>query len=129
MEGRVLRSYNERKKENSVNIDNGAEIRDGIKTINTIGVCKETLWPYDISKFTEKPPQICYDQAKHHKTVKYSRLNNNIDTLKSVLEDGYPFIFGFAVYDSFESEDVVNTGIMAVSYTHLRAHETGRNLL
>ena len=59
-----------------------------------------------------KPSNICYEQAKHHKSVKYHRLVNNIDTLKSCLEQGYPFIFGFAVYDSFESTKMSNTGMM-----------------
>ena len=28
------------------------------------------------------------------------------------LADGYPFIFGFAVYESFESQKVVRTGVV-----------------
>ena len=111
---RLFIYYNEREKENSVDIDSGAEIRDGIKSINKIGVCPETLWPYDISKFTVKPPPSCYDQAKKHQSVKYHRLNNSLDILKSCLEAGLPFVFGFAVYESFESEEVAKTGKMTM---------------
>ena len=42
----------------------GAEIRDGIKSVNKDGVCHETDWPYDVDKFTEKPPRDCYLSAK-----------------------------------------------------------------
>lgn len=111
---RLFIYYNEREMENTTEIDNGAEIRDGIKTINKIGVCPETLWPYDISKFTNKPTADCYENAKHHKSVKYHRLNNSLDELKSTLEEGYPFVFGFAVYESFESKEVADTGIMVM---------------
>lgn len=38
--------YNERVMENDVNLDNGAEIRDGIKSLGTYGVCPEADWPY-----------------------------------------------------------------------------------
>ena len=44
-------------------------------------------------------------QAKHYKLIKYYKLKQNIDDLKSCLYDGFPFIVGISVYESFESED------------------------
>jgi C1A family cysteine protease len=32
--------------------------------------------------------------------------------MKSCLAEGYPFVFGFTVYESFESEEVAKTGKM-----------------
>jgi C1A family cysteine protease len=32
--------------------------------------------------------------------------------MRACLAEGYPFVFGFAVYDSFESEEVAKTGIV-----------------
>jgi C1A family cysteine protease len=32
--------------------------------------------------------------------------------MKGCLASGYPFVFGFTVYDSFESQQVANTGIV-----------------
>src|ERR1035437_8424809 len=40
---RLFIYYNERLIENSVNYDSGANIRDGIKSVNSTGVCDETL--------------------------------------------------------------------------------------
>src|ERR1700747_2514934 len=57
---RLFIYYNERVMENTVNSDSGAAIRDGIKSVNKQGVCPETEWPYDIAKFTKKPPAACY---------------------------------------------------------------------
>jgi len=55
---RLFIYYNERVIEHTVNTDSGAQIRDGIKSVGSIGAPPETDWPYDISKFAEKPPQV-----------------------------------------------------------------------
>ena len=111
---RLFIYYNEREMENSVSIDSGAQIRDGIKSINKLGVCPETMWPYDITKFTEKPSEDCYEYAQNHKAVKYQRVKQDLYHLKSCLDQGLPFVFGFAVYESFETEEVAKTGIMVM---------------
>ena len=111
---RLFIYYNERKLENTTEYDSGANIRDGIKTINKIGVCDENNWPYDISQFTVKPPEECYDNAKYHKSVKYSRIKQNISHMQSCINSGLPFVFGFGVYESFESDSVAKTGIMPI---------------
>jgi C1A family cysteine protease len=32
--------------------------------------------------------------------------------MRTCLADGYPFVFGFSVYESFESQKVVRTGVV-----------------
>ena len=86
-------------------------IRDGIKTLAKKGVCSEKCWPYNISKFTDKPPQACFDEAKTHKITQYMRVQT-VDEMRTCLADGYPFVFGFSVYESFESQEVAQTGIV-----------------
>lgn len=109
---RLFVYYNEREKEGHINEDSGAEICDGIESINKIGLCPETMWPYDISKFTEKPSDNCYNDAKLHRSVKYFKMENTSEQLKQCLINGYPFVFGFEVYESFESDEVAKTGMM-----------------
>ena len=111
---RLFIYYNEREMEGHVDQDSGAEIRDGIKSINTQGVCPETEWPYDVSKFKDKPPQQAYSDAKNHVSVKYQRVEQDLEHMKECLSQGLPFVFGFMVYESFESKDVANTGIMVM---------------
>lgn len=108
---RLFVYYNERVIENSVRYDSGATIRDGIKTLNKQGVCSEKLWPYYIYKFKNKPTLRCYTDALKHKTISYYRLNT-LNNMKTCLADGYPFVFGFSVYDSFETDEVATTGIV-----------------
>ena len=107
---RLFIYYNERNLEGTVNKDAGAEIHDGIKVMNTIGVCPETDWVYDISKFAVKPDEKCYTEAQNHKTILYNALDQNLDQLKVCLISGFPVAFGFVVYQSFESDYVKQTG-------------------
>jgi C1A family cysteine protease len=109
---RLFIYYNERDMEGNVDNDTGASLRDGVKTINNIGYCNETQWPYDITKFTEKPSQDCYVFARKHKALTYKRVQQDETHIKSVLNMGFPIVFGISVYESFESENVAKTGIV-----------------
>ncbi|HWB95697.1 MAG TPA: C1 family peptidase [Bryobacteraceae bacterium] len=110
---RLFIYYNERVIEHTVNSDSGAQIRDGIKSVAKQGACREEpTWPYDISKFAEKPPKAAYDEALHNKVLQYQRITHIANQMKGCLASGYPFIFGFTVYESFESEEISKTGIL-----------------
>ena len=114
MPSRLFIYYNERKMEGSVDIDSGAQIRDGIKSINRIGVVSEEAWPYDEEKFTNQPPEELYILAKKHQSVQYQRVKQDITHIKQVLQEGYPIVFGFVVYKSFETPEVAKTGMMVM---------------
>ena len=108
---RLFIYYNERVIEHTVTSDSGAMIRDGIKTLVKQGVCSEKKWPYDISKFTAKPSAACYKEALDHQVTAYARLQT-VGDMRACLADGYPFVFGFTVYESFESQAVAKTGVV-----------------
>jgi len=107
---RLFIYYNERVIEGTVNQDSGAQIRDGIKSVATLGVPPETDWPYDISKFAQEPPPSAFADAKMDLVTVYARVAQNLVQMQGCLASGYPFVFGFTVYDSFESDAVAQTG-------------------
>ena len=109
---RLFIYYNERVMEGTVATDSGAMIRDGIKSVGAQGDCPESEWPYDVAKFAKKPKAKCYKDAKKYKAVQYQRLVQTLMQTKGCLASGYPFVFGFTVYESFESEDVAKTGVV-----------------
>jgi C1A family cysteine protease len=109
---RLFVYYNERAKEGTVGSDSGAMIRDGIKVLAKQGVCPETSWPYDISRFADEPPAECYTEALKHRVASYQRVSRALSQLKGCLAHGFPFVFGFSVYSSFESDQVAKTGIV-----------------
>jgi C1A family cysteine protease len=108
---RLFIYYNERAIERSVHSDSGAMIRDGIKTLTKQGVCSEKSWPYVISKFALKPGPACYKEAAKHKITSYHRILT-LDEMRMCLAEGFPFVFGFTVYDSFESQQAARTGVI-----------------
>lgn len=107
---RLFIYYNERAIEGTVTSDSGAQIRDGIKSVAKQGVCPETEWPYDITKFEVKPPASAFQDALLDRAVSYQRLTHDLNQMKSCLASGFPFVFGFNVYESFESQEVAQTG-------------------
>jgi C1A family cysteine protease len=139
---RLFIYYNERALENTINSDSGAMIRDGIKTMAKQGVCSEKSWPYDVSKFKSKPGPACYKEALQHQITSYHRILT-LEQMRTCLAEGFPFIFGFAVYESFESQEVIRTGVvnmpkpgeqmlgghavLAVGYDHLKQRFIIRN--
>ena len=108
---RLFIYYNERVIEGTVDSDSGAMIRDGVKSVSKQGDCPEPEWPYAIEKFRDKPSRKCYRDAVKHKAVSYQRLIPAANQLKGCLASGYPFVFGIAVYESFESARVARTGV------------------
>jgi C1A family cysteine protease len=110
---RLFIYYNERDMEGTVNSDAGAQIRDGVKSVANLGVCPETEWPYDINQFATKPTAQCYTDGTKCEAVGYQRLDSsNLNQLKGCIASGFPFVFGFTVYDAFESPEVAKTGVL-----------------
>lgn len=107
---RLFIYYNERVIEHTVKSDSGAMIRDGIKSVAKDGVCPEDEWPYTIEKFAAKPPRRCYKSALRYRVTQYQRIIQNLNQMKGCLASGYPFVFGFTVYESFESQQVAQSG-------------------
>lgn len=103
--------FNERYIEDSVNSDSGAEIRDGIKALCKWGCCQEKLHQYNINSFMREPSPDAYYDGSNHRLVVYSRLTT-LQDMKNCLASLYPFVFGFSVYESFESDAVAQTGIV-----------------
>ena len=99
---RLMLYYGAREQIGEQGRDEGAYIRDIFKAWSKVGVCSESIWPYEESKVTERPSTKAYEEGKKTLAVKYRSLNNKvIDELKTCLFMGHPFEFGFVVYEKF----------------------------
>jgi len=107
---RLFIYYNERVIEDSVDQDMGAMARDGIKAVAAVGAPPETDWPYDIDRFADRPPERAYRDGEKHRIARYERLPRELDHMKACLAAGFPIVFGFSVYESFEGEVVRRSG-------------------
>ena len=118
---RLFIYYNEREIEGTIASDSGAQIRDGLKTINTTGACREkqtgpediSFWPYS-EPFAAKPSRNCYGAAACHKTLQYLSVAQQQTDMLDCLAQGFPFVFGITVYESFESNFVSQTGYVPI---------------
>jgi len=113
---RLFLYYEERLLEGTVDEDSGAMIRDGMKVVQTMGICPETEEPYDITKFTQSPTQQDLADAQKYKISEYHRVND-LTMLKTALAEGQPVVIGINVYSSFESNEVATTGIVPMPNT------------
>ena len=112
---RLFIYYNERAMEGNVGEDAGAALTDGFKVLSTMGAPNETLWPYDVSKFTVKPSDETYADGARHLLVKSESVDNsNQQLMKAALAAGYPVAGGFTVYASFEGVSVAQTGVVTM---------------
>ena len=93
-----------------VSEDSGSSLTNCVNAMKQFGMCPEKLSPYDISKLAIKPSQECYDKAKQNLVTEVYQITQSLHELKACLASNYPFIFGFTVYSSFESEVVSRTG-------------------
>lgn len=83
------------------NQDTGSYLRDGIKTLAQNGNADELTWPYQIHRFAERPPQAAYTNAQGHQATRYLAVPNNEASVKQVLANGYPLVFGIPIYANF----------------------------
>ncbi len=112
MPSRLFIYFCERAYENNTGNDGGAMLRDGAKALSDFGTCSENTWAFDEKMVTAQPNNESYIEALQNKIKEYQSLTNDVDTLKQCIGEGLPFVFGFTVYSSFESDAVAKTGIM-----------------
>jgi C1A family cysteine protease len=112
---RLFHYYATRKIEGTTGEDSGATIRDTVKAGAQYGCIDETLWPYDVSKFSVNPPANLWTTAASHKVTSYHSITDgDLLTMKSVLASGYLVEFGFNVYSYFMSSQMASQGFLDV---------------
>ena len=98
--------------------DTGCQLRDVTKVLCTRrgGMCAETLWPYDISQFTVKPPAVCYTAAMTNYVLQAQRVDVNTAAIKTALAQGHPVVIGESCYsgaNGIESQTAATSGLIS----------------
>jgi C1A family cysteine protease len=96
----------------SVGQDSGVDNRTMLKALAQYGFPAESLWPYDTSRFTVKPPANVYAAALPNRIVNYAAVIQNISQMKGCILAGRPFIFGFDVFQQIMSDQAAQTGVL-----------------
>lgn len=97
---RLFVYYNTRIYYNEVNEDAGAYLRDTLKAIKKYGVCAESLWPYDSSKFDDQPSPEAYTDAIT-RNIEYYEMLITEDEILQVLNLGKPIVIAITIFSKF----------------------------
>lgn len=92
--------YNSRLEEGTVEQDVGIFLKTGMVVLKKYGVCVESLWPYNLTKWDDKPPEDAYADAEKRKITKYQKIISTY-YVTEVLSNNKPVVFGMEIYDSF----------------------------
>ncbi|MFZ0361446.1 MAG: C1 family peptidase [Terriglobales bacterium] len=94
--------------------DDGAMPRTGCQVLTALGCCETALYPYVAGQITRPTPEQARNALKY-KTGAYHRIGTLSDFLTCLADaTPWPVLVGFAVYESFMSDEVAETGIMPV---------------
>jgi hypothetical protein len=121
---RLFGYYFTRRLQGWEDFDSGCFIRDAFIVLDADGCVPETDWAYDDGeeRFRERPPQILLHEALGNQvdsigaavgsTLRYLRLPHEEARVYRCLDSGHPFVFGATLYDSFDSAQVADTGVV-----------------
>lgn len=98
--------------------DTGCTIRSMYKACSKYFSCDETVWKYKRSNAFVKPPVCIYQSALiNHQLFQYVSVPQALSSLKACLAQGYPISFGMQLYESFQGETCMKTGIVPIPNT------------
>lgn len=103
----------ERFLDGDVNQDAGSSLRTAVKVLHKFGVCMEVDWPYVPKNFLRQPAKKQVLEAVSNRISEYRRVDHHsIGNIEAAIAEGFPILFGFTVFESFESNVVASTGLM-----------------
>jgi len=109
---RLAMYYWTRLAESNVMDDTGASLSATATMMKNRGVPNEVNWPYIISRFQVKPTANVEANGRQHLVLDPMQVRQKMDDIRSCISLGYPIMFGFTVYESFETDAVRLGGIM-----------------
>lgn len=100
-----------RKFEGDLDKDDGIQTRSLFKVLQEVGAAPEDMWPSDLKDMFTEPSPGAMVSAGNFRISSYERLVGAGDYL-GCLASGYPFVMGFLVPESLDSNTVERTGIL-----------------
>jgi C1A family cysteine protease len=102
--------------------DTGSFGSTTVRVINQIGVCQESVDPYDTAAFEKAPTPAQIADAANWKAGAYHAMS--VPDIRFSIASNYPVLIGISVYDSFESGNWGSDWVMpAPAGPQLGGHE------
>ncbi|CAF0766498.1 unnamed protein product [Didymodactylos carnosus] len=106
---RLFIYYNARDNEGNSYEDDGTTIVSAAEALDQLGCCKEETWPYDSSRVGQKPSKQAYEEAMRYRLSEKIFVDTELGTMKACLAQGYPFVFGILLFESFGQAETNGT--------------------
>lgn len=98
---RLFLYYNARRID-GIQGDRGVSLTGSIDALYEAGVCREKTWPYHEEYVNRRPPQRAYREGERFRLKQAQRIQTDLFEMKHCLAEGYPIVFGMALFDSFD---------------------------
>lgn len=89
--------------------DTGVDPRAALGAACKLGICREELWPFDLTKINERPPLAALEEGYDHKIHAYYVIKAygqaRIDQLVSAIDGDLPIVFGTDVGPEIDETD------------------------
>ena len=111
---RLFLYYVERSNEGGLGGE-GAVLSDTYLTMQKTGVCSESTWPYNLNRENVRPSAKAYNEAAANYIQSWGVVPSGdglINGIKQVLVNQSAVIIGIVVYESFESDQAAQTGVI-----------------
>lgn len=99
--------YNARNYDNNTNKDAGCYIHNAFNSLTKLGVCEETMWPYDVFQVYNEPSVLCYKQGNDNTINTFYQITSQGDDLINdivmAISSLHPVVFGTQVGNDLES--------------------------
>lgn len=112
----------------SVDEDEGAHLSDCVKVVRKYGACAEETWPFILDEVTSKPPKDAYREAAQFRIEDAASVDIDLDIMRSCLAEGYPFVFGLQLFESFNGAGG-NGGLVPMPDSDNEKHDGGHAML
>jgi C1A family cysteine protease len=104
---RLMLYWNLRVPESATGKDAGGFIHDAFNSLQTLGVCEESLWPYDASQVFSQPPLQAYREANSNTITAFYEITSQMDQrladIELAIRANHPVCFGTTVGQEYEN--------------------------
>jgi C1A family cysteine protease len=125
---RLFIYYNARALDDSTQADEGTYLSNCVKVVRKYGACAEEIWPFQLGQIKEKPPKAAYKDGVRFRIEDAASLAVDLDTMRACLAEGYPFVFGLQLFESFTGSGG-NGGLVPMPDIENEAHNGGHAML
>ena len=91
--------------------DGGAYVRDLLGGLKKYGICQLGYMPSDPERINEPPSEAATADAATRKITSYHRCDS-VAAILGAITMNLPIVYGFACYESYESLEVSETGLI-----------------